>query len=560
MTPSRRRAPARGRLKELLQTARDEGWAQWIRSEADEKAVLKGCFFDVQAGERVCMFFEKFLRHSKGQWAGQPFKPLLWQREDILFPLFGWKQRNGFRRFRVAYIEVPKKNGKSTLCAGIGLYLLTKDDEPGAEVYSAAADIDQASIVYKEAETMAKSSPALAKRLKILPSRKNILYPAMNSFYRVISADAYTKEGYNIHGLLFDELHAQKTRALWDTLRYGGSARRQSLLVSITTAGYDRQSICWEQHEYAEKVLKGVIEDENFFAYIRAAGKEDDWTDPDVWRKANPSMGVTIDETTFAAECREAKASPRKQNAFKRYRLNIWTSAETQFLDSDAWKKCKGDQDLEAMARRRCWAGVDLSSTTDLSACALVFEPDPYGFIDVLVWTWVPGENIDKRARDDGVPYDLWRDQGWLEATEGNVIDHDFIRMKIRDEIKAEFPLLQWVEYDSWNATKWAIDLEGDGVPVKECRQGFKTMSPPTKELEKLVLGGKLRHNGNPVLGWCIDNVMAVSDPAENIKPDKSKSKERIDAAVALIMALKGLLSEADIEESVYETRGIAAI
>lgn len=556
----KRKAPARGRLKELLKAAKDEGWARWIKSEADEKAVLRGCFFDAEAGERVCAFFERFIRHSKGQWAGQPFVPLAWQRDELLMPLFGWKRRNGFRRYRMAYIEIPKKNGKSTLCAGLGLYLLTKDDEPGAEVYSAAADRDQASIVYGEAENMALASPALRKRLKIISSRKTIVFPKTRSFYRALSADAYTKEGYNIHGLIFDELHAQRSRDLWDTLRYGGEARRQPLLVSITTAGYDRNTICWEQHEYAKKILEGSIEDESFFAYIRAAHEADDWTDPAVWAKANPSLGETISVDGFRQSCIEAQESPRKQAAFKRYRLNMWTSAAEDWIEPAKWKACAGDVDLEKLAQLRCWAGVDLSSTTDLSACAVIFEPDEEGLVHLLLWAWVPGENIAKRARNDRVPYDLWAQQGWIEATEGNVIDHDWIRKKIRDVLKERFPLLQVVGYDPWNATKWAIDLESDGVPVMEVRQGFKTMSPATKELERLVLSGKLRHDGNPVLQWCVSNVVLAEDPAENIKPEKKKSSERIDGAVAAIIAVHCMAQAREQEPSVYEQRGLRTL
>jgi phage terminase large subunit-like protein len=302
------------RLKELRGIARDEGWDEWIRSEGDERAVLAGCWFDREAGERVCDFFERFLVHTKGEWAGKPFALFDWQKKDLVMPLFGWRRRNGERRFRKAYVEVPKKNGKSGLCSGIALYLLMADGEPGAEVYSAAADRDQAAIVYGESEKMVLKSPSLQKHLRVVASRKTIIYQRTLSYFRCLSADVPTKEGLNIHGLIFDELHAQRNRELFDTLQYGGAARRQPLLVSITTAGFDRNSICWEQHDYADKILRGVVDDPSFFPLIYAAGEEDDWTDPVVWRKANPSFGLTIREDAFAEEAREAQEKPSQQD------------------------------------------------------------------------------------------------------------------------------------------------------------------------------------------------------------------------------------------------------
>ena len=267
----------------------------WIKSKADEDAWQRGCRPDPPAAERVRDFFSKFLRHSKGEFAGKPFELLPWQWEDIVKPLFGWKRPDGTRRYRRAYIEVPKKNGKSTLCAGLTLYMLVADNEPGAEVYSAAADRKQASIIFNEVKTMIDASPALTQKLSVLVSQKRVTFSLKHSWYEAMSAEAPTKEGVNIHGLVFDELHAQKTRGvLWDTLTYGGASRRQPLLIAITTAGYDRQSICWEQHEYTRGIIEGLHFDPSYFAYIRAAEPTDDWTADSTWRKANPSYGVTL--------------------------------------------------------------------------------------------------------------------------------------------------------------------------------------------------------------------------------------------------------------------------
>lgn len=542
------------KLKTRLREAKKQGWAKWIKSEADERAVLHGCYFDEAAANRVAQFFPRFLRHSKGQWAGQPFYLLPWQEEGIIKPLFGWKRPDGYRRYRTAYIEIPKKNGKSTLCAGLALYLLTKDNEPGAEIYSAAADRAQASIVYNEAAAMMKSSPPLRKRLKNIPSQKVITYEATNSFYKVLSADAYTKEGLNIHGLLFDELHAQKSRELWDTLVYGGAARRQPLLIAITTAGTDKNSICYEQHEYAVKVADGTIEDDTFFPFVLCAdGLKDDWEDPEVWKRVNPSLGITISWESFEADFRAAKESPRKQNAFKRYRLNIWTSTETRWLDMAKWDVC--DAAPEFPENEPCYLGLDLSSTTDITAAAL-FCPKTGG---VKVWSWIPQENMDVRERRDKVPFSQWARDGWITPTPGNVVDYAFIRKTIND-IKAQYPGVKIIGYDEWNATQLALQLEQeDGMSVMPIRQGFRTLSPACKELEKLVMDGKLRHGGNPVLRWAVNNVVIQNDPNDNIRPVKSKATERIDPAVALIIAIAAYqqMQLKEQEESVYEERGI---
>ena len=547
-----------GRLRSLLKVARDEGWSSWIRNDADEKAVLGGCWFDRESADRVVVFFERFLRHTKGQWAGQPFTLLDWQKNDVLMPLFGWKRRSSFRRFRNAYVEIPKKNGKSELCAGLSLYLLVADDEPGAEVYAAAADHDQASIVYGESERMVAGSPPLRKRLTVIRSRKTIVHRKTNSVYRALSADVPTKEGLNIHGLIFDELHAQKSRSLYDTLRYGGAARRQPLLVSITTAGFDRQSICWEQHEYALQILKGIIEDEAFFAFIRAANEDpnegpvDDWTDPKTWRKANPSMGVTIDEEAFAAECREAQNKPSLQNAFKRYRLNIWTSAETRWLDLARWDACKGQVDTEELKGCSFFAGLDLANIRDVAAAVFLFPLEDGRFF-VTQRFWVPKENMEERVRKDRVPYDAWVRDGWMTATPGDVIDYAWIEKEILDFAERHQP--KEIAFDPWNATQITTNLQEKDLTVVPVRQGFASMSPPMKQLEALIFQGRIVHDGNPVMRWMVDNVTATMDPAGNIKPDKGKSREKIDGVVALIMAVSRALFGEEEAPSVYEER-----
>lgn len=503
--------------------------------------------------------FISALKFTKGEWAGRPFILQPWQKKFIR-KLFGYVNKDGTRRYRTAYLEIPRKNGKSELAAAIALYLLFADGEPGAEIYSAAADREQASLVFNAAASMVRNSKSLSKISRIINSQKRIVFYKKNSFYRAISSEAYSKHGFNAHAVVYDELHVAPNRDLWDTLQTSMGARRQPLMLAITTAGYDRNSICWEVHEYARQVRDGVIKDPSFLPVIYSADPEDDWTDEKVWAKANPNLGVTIKLDFLRQECQRAKEIPAYQNTFRRLYLNQWTQQDTRWIDMEAWRECGGKVDYEELANLRCWAGVDLSTTTDISSCALVFEPDSDGVVHVLSYNWVPRENIAARVRRDRVPYDLWAQQGHITATEGNVIDYDYIRIAITDEIKRRFPLLQVVGYDPWNATKWAIDLESEGVPVMEVRQGFKTMSPACKELERLIIGRKLRHNNNPVLTWAMDNLVVAQDPAGNIKPAKDKSTERIDPAVAVIIAISTMLQSEAPEESAYESRGVFAV
>jgi phage terminase large subunit-like protein len=539
------------RRSRRLTNARAEGWDDWIRSPRDERAVLEDCRFDIAAAERVRTFFRKFLRHSKGQWAGQPFELLDWQWREIVAPLFGWKRADGTRRYRRAYVEVPKKNGKSTLFSGLSLYLLAADGELGAEVFSAAVDRDQASIVFNEAANMVEASPHLSSRLSVVRSTKRIVMPRSRSFYKALSADVPAKEGLNAHAVLIDELHAQRSRQLWDTLRYAGASRRQPLHLSITTAGFDRHSICWEQHDYAQKVLDGTIEDCSFLPFIAAAGADDDWTEPAVWEKANPSFAVTIDTQQFAEDCREARESPAKENSFRRYRLNQWTEQATRWLSLEKWDACGAP--VGDLRGRMCYAGLDLSATTDISALVLAFpDEDRY---KVLPFFWVPEEGARRRERRDRVPYVAWIRQGHIEATPGEVIDYDRIRQRI-NELGKQYEIRE-IAIDRWNATQLATQLEGDGFEMVAFGQGYASMNWPSKKLEELVLGGKIAHAGQPVLRWMAGNVSIEKDAADNWKPSKKKSIERIDGITALIMALDRASTQPLVGTSIYESRGV---
>lgn len=445
----------------------------------------------------------------------------------------------------------------STLCAGLALYLLIGDSEAGAEVYSAACDHDQAGIIFNEAASMVEQSPALKDHVEIIRSQKRLVFHRTRSFYKALSADVPTKEGLNIHGLVFDELHAQPNRDLWDCLQYGGASRRQPLQIAITTAGWDRHSICWEQHRYAEQVLSGVIDDPSFFAFIAGAAEGDEWTSPETWRKANPSLGSIVTEEEMAAACAEAQASPLKENSFKRYRLNLWTEQDVRWMPMAAWDACAGPIDRASLAGRECIAGLDLSTTIDISALVLIFRGEN-GY-DILPYFWVPAENARERERKDKVPYLQWAKEGLIELTPGNVIDYGYIRRRV-NELTDEFDVRE-IAADPYNARHLLTELGEDGLTVLEVRQGYLSMSPAMKELERVVLEGRFRHGGNPVMRWMASNVAAATDPAGNIKPDKGRSTEKIDGISALVTGLsRWICRPQNAGRSVYEDRGIIAL
>ncbi len=515
--------------------------------------------FDGNRADRIVKFVQA-LHHVKGQWAGTTINLEPWQKDQFLRPLFGTVNPDGTRQYRTAFVAIPRKNGKSIIAATLALYALFADGEYGAEVYSAAADREQASLVFNMAAQMVRMSPELSKRCKIIDSQKRIVYYEKNSFYHAISAEAYSKHGASPTFVVYDEIHCAPNRDLWDVLVTGMGARTQPLMLAITTAGYDKQSICWEVWDYARKVRDGIINDPSFFPLLFEAGENEPWDDVETWKKANPNYGVSVQPQFLEQECKRAQEIPAYQNTFRRLYLNQWTTQETRWLDMGKWNSCGDEFDPADLTDLKCWAGVDLSTTTDISSCALIFEPDVNGRVNVLSFNWVPGDNIATRVRRDKVPYDAWARDGYITATDGNVIDHDYIRNTIAQDLKHMFPGLCVVGYDPWNATKWAIDMENDGVPMVQIRQGYKTMSPACKELERLVLGCILRHNNNPVLNWAMDNVMITTDPAGNIKPAKNKSTEKIDPIVSLVIAIAAMQEAQDERESVYESRGLITL
>ena len=363
--------------------------------------------------------FINALKHTKGEWHGQPFNLLPWQ-ETIIRDVFGTVKENGYRQYNTAYIEIPKKQGKSELAAAVALYLLAGDGEWGAEVYGCAADRQQASIVFDVACQMVEQCPALKKRIKPVLSQKRLVYTPLNSFYQVLSAESFTKHGLNVHGVVFDELHAQPDRRLYDVMTHGsGDARKQPLFFLITTAGTDRNSICWEIHSKAKDILEGRKFDPTFYPVVYGINDDDDWADEANWYKANPSLDVTVDVEKLRAAYNSAKDNPAEENLFRQLRLNQWVKQSVRWMPMDAWDKCDAPVDPDALRGRECYAGLDLSSSTDITAFVLVFPPDdPEGRYTILPYFWVPEDTLELRVRRDHVPYDVWKKQGSILTTE----------------------------------------------------------------------------------------------------------------------------------------------
>lgn len=523
------------------------------------KFKLKSSAYDKSTADYAVAFIEN-LCHTKGTWAGKPFELIDWQ-EQIIRDLFGTLKPNGYRQFNTAYIEIPKKQGKSELAAAVALLLTCGDGEERAEVYGCAADRQQAAIVFDVAADMVRMCPALSKRVKILASQKRLIYTPTNSFYQVLSAEAYSKHGFNIHGVVFDELHTQPNRKLFDVMTKGsGDARMQPLYFLITTAGTDTHSICYETHQKAKDIIEGRKIDPTFYPVIYGADESDDWTDPKVWKKANPSLDITVGIDKVKAACDSAKQNPGEENAFRQLRLNQWVKQAVRWMPMEKWDKCAFAVDEDELEGRICYGGLDLSSTTDITAFVLVFPPlDEEDKYIMLPYFWIPEDNLTLRVNRDHVPYDVWERQGFLQTTEGNVVHYGFIEQFI-EKLGERFNIRE-IAFDRWGAVQMVQNLEGMGFTVVPFGQGFKDMSPPTKELMKLVLEQKIAHGGHPVLRWNMDNIYIRTDPAGNIKADKEKSTEKIDGAVATIMALdRAIRCGNDHGASVYDERGILFI
>ncbi len=509
--------------------------------------------FDEKKADRAVRFISQ-LKHTKGDWAGKKFNLLLWE-DKIIRDLFGTVNEDGKRQYRKAYISVARKNGKTELCAAIANYCLYADGEMGAEVYSAAADRDQASLVFNASKDMVGQSPSLSKVSKIIDSQKRIVYYNKNSFYRAISSEAYTKHGYNPSAVIADEVHVWPNRDLWDVLETGMGTRSQPLMIAITTAGWDRNSLCYELYDYARKVRDEVIDDPRFYQSIFELDEGNNWKDEKNWYKANPGLGIYRSLDEMREMFHKACEVPAFENSFKRLYLNEWTTQETRWLNIDSWDACNAPVDMDSFRGRTCYGGLDLSSTLDISAFSLLFEPlNGDGIFDLVTWFWIPSENVEEKSRRDRVPYDLWHRQGLVETTEGNVIDYEYIRAKINELGKVNS--IREIGYDPWNATSIAVQLQNDGFKMTPVRQGFASLSAPTKELMNLVMQKKIRHGGNPVLRYMAESMVVAQDAAGNMKPAKDKSSSRIDGIVSTIIALDRA-SRNGPGTSVYDSRGL---
>jgi phage terminase large subunit-like protein len=498
--------------------------------------------YDDKSANRAIRFIEKHITHVKGELAGKPIILEKWQKDDIVKPIFGIKQKsNGLRRFRTVYVEIPRKNAKSTLGAAIALYLLLSDGEPGAEIYSAAGDALQARIIFEIAQGMVQQNDALASRCKSF--QHSIKKKGSLSSYKVISAEAGTKYGFNSHGVIFDELFVQPDRELWDVLTTSTGSRRQPLTIAITTAGFDKESICYEIHEYAVKVRDGIIQDDSFLPVLYAAGMEDDIFSVETWKKANPGFGSIVKEEYIREQVNKIRNQPSFESTFRRLHLNQWVGTAETWIPDDVWMNC----DNSVVGDGECYGGLDLARYRDVAALVLFFPESG----SVLPFFWVPEGVVDDRSRREGVNYDVWVKNDLMFTTPGNAIDHRIIEKDIR-EISEQYDI-KGIAYDRWSAIEIVRNLLEDGFPLSEFGQGYKDMSAPTKELEKLVVAGNMRHGGNPVLRWMCSNVAIEEDPAANIKINKKKSKEKVDGMVALAMAIGEHMTHEPQPRSRYE-------
>ena len=509
-------------------------------------------YFDEAAADRPVRFIETFCTHTKGPKAGKPLLLEQWQK-DILRTAFGWKRTdNNLRRYRVVYLEVPRKNGKSTLASGVALYLLLGDQESGAKVFSAAGTRSQASLVFDDAMQMVAQHPRLKERLRIQDSWKTMTtkgadVPSTRGVleYKAISADAFNAHGLNPSAIIFDEVHVQKTRDLWDALATGTGAREQPMTFATTTAGNSRTSLCWELHQHAIRVRDGVVEDDSFLPVIYSADMDDDWASEEAWRKANPNYGISIRKEFMSDEHRRAVTLPSYENTFRTLYLNQWVGQAERYIPMDHWDKCLSDVTDEDLRWSRCYSGIDLASTCDITSIALVFpRDDKYA---VRTYSFIPQETADHRSRQ-GHDNIKWMG-GDLTVTPGNTCDYQAVRAKL-NELRTQFDIAE-IGVDTWNSSQLSQDLMNDGFMVKRYPQTIANLSEPTKLFKTLVMSHRLEHNGDPLLRWMVSNLAHHEDANENVRPDKQKSGDKIDAVVATIMAL-GLTLQEDMIPQIH--------
>ena len=527
----------------------------------DPFATKGECWFDAKAAQRAVDFFPRCLKHVEGAVANQPFVLEPWQ-QAFVGNLFGWKRKNAqgrtVRRYRESLLYVSRKNGKTPLVAGLAAYVLFCETEQAQQNYIAASMREQAGFLFRHLKGMVESEPVLKNMADIYGGRqeagqsRSIVRKSDSSFVRVISADAFSKHGGNPHLTIIDELHAQPSPELYDVLRSAmvSQNRAEPLFLSITTADYDRPSICNERHNYACQVRDGLVNDPTFLPVIYETPQDADWTSPKVWKAANPNIGVSVSKEELHQMCETAKIIPRKENEFKRLHLNMRTQTDERWLSLESWDASDVAFEESELIGRPCWCGLDLSTTTDLSAFAMVFVEGERKY-RVLLRFWVPGDGIYDRGKRDNVPYETWIKQGFIEPTPGNSIDYTRIRRDI-NELGERFQVKE-IAADRWNATQIITELGQDGFTIFGFGQGFKDMSPAAKELERAIIAGDVSCNRNPVMRWMVSNAKPDRDAADNVKPHKGKSTGRIDGVVATIMGIARASLNGSEYSSCYE-------
>ncbi|MES2787633.1 MAG: terminase TerL endonuclease subunit [Pseudomonadota bacterium] len=523
----------------------------------------RGLVWDLESAQRAIGYFEDVLCLNGGKFEGKPFDLLGWQ-DFVVGSLFGWKGPDGLRRFRVAYIETAKGSGKSPLAAGIGLYGLTADNEARAEIYAAATKIDQAKILFRDAIAMVDWSPQLAGRLAISGSKGkewNLAYNKTSSFFRPISADD-GQSGPRPHMVLLDEIHEHKTGHVVEMMRAGTKSRAQALIFMITNSGTDKRTVCWEYHEYGAQVCAGQLVDDSFFAFICSLDILDDpFKDEGCWEKVNPSLAAGIPGLKYLREqVTQAQGMPSKEALVRRVNFCQWTEANSPWISADIWFGCKSSAvlDLKEYHGRSGVAGLDLSSTQDLTALVMILDPvesDPV--YRLIPFFWLPGDGLQSKADKDRVPYLAWRDAGHITALPGRAINKKAVLHRL-SELCSQFDIRE-IAYDRWRIEdlKAMIDEEGLSLPpLSSFGQGFKDMAPAVDEFERLMLEQQILHDNNPVMTWNMANAVLDTNPAGDRKITKERATGRVDGAVAAVMAV-GLLSGPVQTVSVYESRGV---
>jgi phage terminase large subunit-like protein len=523
-----------------------------------EHGEARGLVWDTQAADRAIGFFRDILRLNGGEYEGVAYELLPWQA-FIVGSLAGWKGQDGFRRFRVAYIETAKGSGKSPLAAGIGLYGLTADGESRAEIYAAATKKDQAQILFRDAVAMVDQSPALSARIEksgATGREWNLAYHSSGSFFRPISSDD-GQSGPRPHIALLDEIHEHKDNNVVEMVRAGTKSRRQALIFMITNSGISRTSVAWEYHDYACKVSADMVQDDSFFGYVCALDPEDDpFSDESCWPKANPSLPYGLPGERYIREqVVQARGMPSKESVIRRLNFCQWVESASPWIGSEVWLAAGRDYTAEQIAGRRAWGGLDLSATQDLTAFVLWVEParagEPW---HMLAWAWLPETGLADKAAQDRVPYTLWKARGYLETTEGRAIDKLTVASRVAS-ICAAFSV-QEIAFDRWRMKEFvtAADSEGIGLPaLVEHGQGYKDMSPAIEEFERHLLNGLVVHPNSPVMTWCAANAVCTRDDAGNRKFSKEKATGRIDLIVAAAMACSRAVAGGGMGESVYE-------